>query len=119
MIFGLLILAVLNASFIGQHIKVYAYLFDNANFTEKYCVNKDLPESTCNGACQMKQLANDEEQDSTPVKPDYKSVDVFVCGVLVLNFFQYSNPKPSASHSVTGLLISGFFSNPSPPPNAV
>lgn len=119
MIFGLWMLTVLNFSFLGQHFKVYAYLFDNANFTEKHCVNKNLPESTCKGACQMKQLADDEDQDSTPIRPDYKSVDVFVCGVLVIDFSQYKSAKPSVSHSVIGFLTTGFFSDPSPPPNAV
>lgn len=76
--YSIFILSVLAASFVGQHAKVYAYLFDNENFTEQYCENKNNPESKCNGACQIRKIADDEKSDSSPTKPDIKSIDSFI-----------------------------------------
>lgn len=79
-IFGVLL--VLFVSFVGQNHKVYVYLFDNANFTEKHCVNKDAPEMQCNGACQLNENQNNEE----PVAPnplEYRAMDLFWCDVLL------------------------------------
>jgi hypothetical protein len=63
-IFG--VLFVLFFSFVGQNHKVYVYLFDNADFTEKHCVNKENPEKKCNGACQLK----DSENNNVPAAPN-------------------------------------------------
>ena len=76
-----LMLSVLLTSFVGQHFRVYSYVFDNFNFTEKYCVNKDKPESKCKGACQMKKLASEEKEnsDSTPSTTKFQVLDLFLC----------------------------------------
>lgn len=71
------ILMVLFGSFVGQNQKVYRYLFDNANFTENHCINKDNPEKKCNGACQLNANENSEEP-SVPTQPDYRPIDVFL-----------------------------------------
>jgi hypothetical protein len=71
------VLLVLFGSFVGQNQKVYRYLFDNANFTENHCINKDNPEKKCNGACQLNANENSDEP-SAPTQPDYRPIDVFL-----------------------------------------
>ncbi len=68
----------LATSFVGQHFRVYAYVFDNEDFTEKHCVNKDEPELNCNGACQMRKITEDEPTDSPSKTIEIKSVDLFL-----------------------------------------
>ncbi len=82
-------LLVLTGTFVGQNQKVYRYLFDNANFTEKHCVNKDNPEKKCNGACQLTDF-NENEEPAAPSKPEYRSVDFFLAERFDFTFDTYT-----------------------------
>jgi len=76
--FVVFVLFILATSFVGQHMRVYAYLFDNTSFTEKHCVNKDQPNSTCKGACQIRKLAEDAPTETPASSIEIKSIDLYV-----------------------------------------
>jgi hypothetical protein len=78
LVFVIFLLAILATSFVGQHLRVYAYLLDNANFTEKHCVNKNTPNSKCKGACQIRKMAEDAPADSPTQSPELKAIDLFI-----------------------------------------
>lgn len=111
-LFVVIILAALVFSFFGQHGRVYSYLLDNEQFTQKYCVNKNQPESTCKGACQMKKMASEQDRNQPAPKPEIKSVDLFIVqkchrlsGVIDFpdfeHFFYYRlNPLSVVKHEV-------------------
>ena len=46
----------------------YQYHFNNKEFTEKYCVNKDKPELKCNGKCELSKIAKAAEQEQKNTK---------------------------------------------------
>jgi hypothetical protein len=96
-IFGVLFL--LFCSFVGQNQKVYAYLFDNANFTEKHCVNKDDITKKCNGVCQLIQV--EEEEPTAPNQPEYRSLDLFLTEgfTFILLFNQTLTEKMNDLHA--------------------
>ena len=114
-IFGVLFL--LFCSFAGQNQKVYAYLFDNANFTEKHCVNKANPEKQCNGACQLGDK-QDEEVPAAPSAPEYRALDLFVTNQFEMGFvfFDSEQKKPVYSQQFNELLKK--YEVMVPPPNA-
>jgi hypothetical protein len=115
-IFGVLL--VLFISFVGQNQKVYIYLFDNANFTEKHCVNKDAPEMQCNGACQL----NDNQNKDEPVAPnplEYRAFDLFLCDPLILECFSFSVTSEKNHFSQRYELLKKKEKILVPPPNGV
>ncbi|MCI4441879.1 MAG: hypothetical protein JHC39_00085 [Lentimicrobium sp.] len=44
---------------------VLYYSFNNAEFTEKYCENKDKPVMKCNGKCKLAKLAKEAEKNNS------------------------------------------------------
>lgn len=63
------------------------YELNKKEITEKYCINKDKPQMHCCGKCLLKRkLAEQEEQQKSPVFPDIKTDITLYCseGLLVL-----------------------------------
>lgn len=96
---------------------MYAYLFDNARFTEKHCINKDNPEKQCNGACQMKDNQENDEP-ATPSQPDYRSIDVFVADAFLYHVPLAQFTVKKDHYSQLFMLLTKKEKIPVPPPNA-
>lgn len=112
------ILLVLFGSFVGQNQKVYRYLFDNANFTENHCINKDNPEKKCNGACQLNANENKDEP-TTPTFPDYRPIDVFINEPVSFAISELVFIKNPSYFSYISVLLKKKDKILVPPPNVV
>jgi hypothetical protein len=76
--FVVIIYSALLLSFFGQHVRVYHYLLDNEHFTQKYCMNRNQPESTCNGTCRIKKMASEHESNQPVPKPEIERIVLFI-----------------------------------------
>lgn len=54
-------------SIIKNNLLLNFYLLDNEVFTELFCVNKEMPELSCNGQCEISKIAGQEKNKSEPV----------------------------------------------------
>ena len=71
----------------------YEYIFDNENFTEKYCSNIKKPELKCNGKCHLKKINTEKEPQNTPKKTFFDIEIVFFNNVCNYNFKDFIEKK--------------------------
>lgn len=71
---SILLLSFLLIGFSVETWVLNQYLFNNADFTEKFCENKAKPELKCNGSCAMKKVlqidTNTEEKSKEKERVD-------------------------------------------------
>jgi len=75
---SILLLSFLLIGFSVETWVLNQYLFDNADFTEKFCENKTKPELKCNGSCAMKkvlQIDINTEENNSPEKERVEKQD--------------------------------------------
>jgi hypothetical protein len=88
------------AGILSQNINKIAILINfkiNQEYiAENLCVNKDEPESCCEGKCQLeKELIKEEKKEKTPSAPNLKEKhEAFPCVLAVKKILFYNN-KPS------------------------
>lgn len=96
----------------------FEYVMDIEAYTEKYCVNIDVPDTSCNGKCHLtEELAKNEEQHQSPEIQQAPEILLFTGNHFIeleefspfyenrRNYFQYQEGNIESP-------ISGFFQPP-------
>lgn len=69
-----LFLGVLLSGFFAETWVINQYVFNNQNFTEEFCENKDKPELECNGSCAVKKITHKDPVDDSPLQTEQEEV---------------------------------------------
>lgn len=91
---------------------VYQYISNNAEFTEKYCENKNKPELLCNGKCVIKKELSASEKNSPIQSNKIQKPIVEVLFIEKITAFEFiPNLFPEKNTISTHYSNSYFFQN--------